>query len=770
MAAMQPVLTYGSATGSQPLTSSHFSALLSLVREAHLTEVRTVQQENQRLRTLIEDMDIVMDELGHDNSGGAAATFMPMASSKSRRDDVNKRWKATYGEAKSATFDNGMLEKVLTGAEEAQVGRSSKPRKVVRTDWVPRGRNSSSSACGSDMDEDGSIEPNDDKDGQGHSPRSQRQGSAQSMDTAQEVVGINNHHHRVSGLQPAWLGDNQGELTRRSSILRKGPKRASLSFMRGSDEARSQTQQRRSPCPGVFKVVSSPYFDTFFAVVILVNSAVIAAQAQLRGLEVGHSLGYDQVKDPGWDGEVWFDIAGWFFGIVFTIEIILRMCGFGRRFWKEIWNLFDTVIVLFWLAEVLLHNFTDLPDPALLQVLRLMKLLRLVRLFRQQQGFGALYLMTTALWGSFTILAGSAALLILVLMMLALLANQVLVETYLTKDYSIQEKLEVYEYFGTFSRALLSLFEMTLANWPPVCRLLVENVSELYLIPALVHKLTIGFAVVGIINGVFMQETLKVAATDDRIMVRQKAMAISTHIHKMEALFAKADNSGDGFLDLEEFRQVMSDKGISTWLASMDLDTTDVETLFRLIDGDDDGKITSRELVVGVSQLKGPARSIDLAVAMREQDKIQAVVAEVAVGLQAMKSALNSTTQALQAQADRERSLSSPKRTPTGGSTMKSATTRPRRQVEIQSPEASIPSRPSTPYVETSAVFAAEDRIQAALTPHKKHNAGNGADLQGTNSFTNGVDEFGAPPPGSSTSLRSEEGQLDPSECVFLNL
>eukprot|EP00971_Amphidinium_carterae_P008565 168923-Amphidinium_carterae.1 len=27
---------------------------------------------------------------------------------------------------------------------------------------------------------------------------------------------------------------------------------------------------------------------------------------------------------------------------------------------------------------------------------------------------------------------------------------------------------------------------------PPVCRLLVENVSELYLIPALVHKLTIG--------------------------------------------------------------------------------------------------------------------------------------------------------------------------------------------------------------------------------------------------------------------------------------
>jgi len=768
MAAMQPVLTYGSATGSQPLTSSHFSALLSLVREAHVTEVRTVQQENQRLRTLLEDMDVVLGELGHEDGAGGA-TFVPMASTKSRRDDVNRRWQATYGEAKSATFDNGMLEKVLTGAEEAQVGRSSKPRKVVRTDWVPRGRASSSSACGSETADETSID-HEEKEGPGASPRSQRQGSANTMESApvEDNAGINNHHHRVS--VPAWLGEQQ-EISRRSSLLRKGPKRASLSFMRGADEARSQTQQRRSPCPHIFTLVSSPYFDTFFAVVILVNSAVIAVQAQLKGLEVGHTLGYDNIEDPGWDGQVWFDLSGWLFGIAFTMEIILRMCGFGRRFWKELWNLFDTIIVLFWLAEVLLHSLTDLPDPALLQVLRLMKLLRLVRLFRQQQGFGALYLMTTALWGSFTILAGSAALLILVLMMLALLANQVLVETYLTKDYSIHEKLEVYEYFGTFSRALLSLFEMTLANWPPVCRLLVENVSELYLIPALVHKLTIGFAVVGIINGVFMQETLKVAATDDRIMVRQKAMAISTHIHKMEALFAKADNSGDGFLDLEEFRSVMSDKGISTWLASMDLDTTDVETLFRLIDGDDDGKITSRELVVGVSQLKGPARSIDLAVAMREQDKIQAVVSEVAVGLQAMKSALNSATQALQAQADRERSLSSPKRTPTG-STMKSAATRPRRQVEIQSPEASIPSRPSTPYVETSAVFAAEDRIQAALTPHKKHKVGNGSDSQGTNSFTNGMDDYHSPLPvvASSTLTRSEAGQLDPTECVMLNL
>eukprot|EP00971_Amphidinium_carterae_P219129 4349964-Amphidinium_carterae.2 len=59
---------------------------------------------------------------------------------------------------------------------------------------------------------------------------------------------------------------------------------------------------------------------------------------------------------------------------------------------------------------------------------------------------------------------------------------QILVETYLKEeDKPIEERLEVYLYFGTFSRALLSMFELTMANWPPICRLLMENVSELWM-------------------------------------------------------------------------------------------------------------------------------------------------------------------------------------------------------------------------------------------------------------------------------------------------
>merc|ERR1711987_41602 len=73
-----------------------------------------------------------------------------------------------------------------------------------------------------------------------------------------------------------------------------------------------------------------------------------------------------------------------------------------------------------------------------------------------------------------------------------------------------QEKLvneTLFLYFGTFTRCLLSMFEITLGNWPPVARLLSENVTEWFTLVNVLHKLTIGFALVGVLNGVILQET-----------------------------------------------------------------------------------------------------------------------------------------------------------------------------------------------------------------------------------------------------------------------
>eukprot|EP00403_Amphidinium_massartii_P033243 CAMPEP_0178449998 /NCGR_PEP_ID=MMETSP0689_2-20121128/42870_1 /TAXON_ID=160604 /ORGANISM="Amphidinium massartii, Strain CS-259" /LENGTH=695 /DNA_ID=CAMNT_0020075395 /DNA_START=33 /DNA_END=2121 /DNA_ORIENTATION=- len=389
------------------------------------------------------------------------------------------------------------------------------------------------------------------------------------------------------------------------------------------------------------KIIESPSFEATFGVLILLNAMVIACNAQYSGWGIGHDLGFADSIDSAslWpDAPDFFDALNWLFGFVFFLEIVLKLVAYRLSILHELWHWFDIILVVVWLVEVAsAGGGVLLLSPSVLRVLRLLKVLRLVRLVRSIQGFDALYVMTTALRGSLWVLLWTAALLSLVLLLFALLANQVLVETYLTDEsHPVEERLEVYLYFGTATRAFLSMFEMTLANWPPVCRLLVENVNEFWVVPSLMHKLTIGFAFVGVINGVFMQETLMVASTDDTIMVRQKERAMRTHTRKMRALFDKLDDSGDNLLDLEEFKAVVDGKDddedsrwIRTWLASMELDVSDVNTLYALLDESNDGRLTADELIDGISRLRGPARSIDMAVQMREHRSMQAAVGEL---------------------------------------------------------------------------------------------------------------------------------------------
>ena len=55
------------------------------------------------------------------------------------------------------------------------------------------------------------------------------------------------------------------------------------------------------------------------------------------------------------------------------------------------------------------------------------------------------------------------------------------------------------------------------------CKTKPAQCKEYFAIFNVAYKLVVGFAAVGIINAVFIQETFKVAASDDTVMMRQKA-------------------------------------------------------------------------------------------------------------------------------------------------------------------------------------------------------------------------------------------------------
>ena len=108
----------------------------------------------------------------------------------------------------------------------------------------------------------------------------------------------------------------------------------------------------------------------------------------------------------------------------------------------------------------------------------------------------------------------------------ALLLNQIIHGSYCNNSqYSYEDRQAVYHYFGTFSRAMLSMFELSMGNFPPIVWLLSEKVTSWFILFCLLHKLTVGFAVIGVINAVFIQETFNVANQDHYILRLQRERA-----------------------------------------------------------------------------------------------------------------------------------------------------------------------------------------------------------------------------------------------------
>ncbi|OLP87440.1 Sodium channel protein type 11 subunit alpha [Symbiodinium microadriaticum] len=343
-----------------------------------------------------------------------------------------------------------------------------------------------------------------------------------------------------------------------------------------------------------------------------------------------YDLGYPRFTLPA--SEEWpladlgFFMLDWVFGVIYFLEIIIKIFGLKCGFIKDPWNWFDSSLVMFWLVEKTLSAYAQL-DQGLLRVLRMGRVLRLLRLVKTIQGFDALYIMTTAMQGSVTVLFWSFVLLMVVQTLIAFTLNQALDSYFKDKTKPVNEQHQVFEYFGTAGRAMFTMFELTLANWPTAARILQENVTEYYGIFSVAYKLIIGFAAVGIINAVFMQETFKVAASDDKLMMRQKDRDRMLHTKKMRTLFAAADESGDGVLDQDEFREIMNNPDIRMWLAAQELPVRDPDVLWRLLD-DGDAELTADELVAGVDRLKGTAKGIDLAAFMMETREFQIKICE----------------------------------------------------------------------------------------------------------------------------------------------
>merc|ERR1711937_596503 len=106
----------------------------------------------------------------------------------------------------------------------------------------------------------------------------------------------------------------------------------------------------------------------------MVNVVVMGLEAQYKGTVLGQTHGYLNYRnsDETWpSGDKAFYWLNLIFGVIFFIELTLKIMAMRHTFFQFGWNWLDFIIVAIWLVEKLGLSFGV--DPLFVRLLRLGK-------------------------------------------------------------------------------------------------------------------------------------------------------------------------------------------------------------------------------------------------------------------------------------------------------------------------------------------------------------------------------------------------------------
>ncbi|CAE8614705.1 unnamed protein product [Polarella glacialis] len=378
------------------------------------------------------------------------------------------------------------------------------------------------------------------------------------------------------------------------------------------EEISPEVERSQSQFQKLEHFLQSGKFELLISALLCANVFFLALELQYHGATAGYHLSFYETpypKEEDWAQIDTFFVAGdYVFTGLFFIDVAVRIAVLRSKFWSVPMNWIDFVVVLTSLVQLAI----TLPiSPMFLRLLRVGKLTRSLRMVTSTNAVASLQLLVKCLASSVDMLCWS----FIILIFIQCIAGMIIAT--LAKDYIADESKDqetrraVFIYYGTFTRTFLTMFEILFANWAPACRVLVDNVSEWYSIFFLIYRCVIGFAVINVLNAVFVQQTLKAASSDEELSFKQRQKDQVKYAQKVKKLFQSMDVSDDGLITFDEFALLVEDPKLKFWMGQLELEYHDLLGLFEMLD-DGDGEISMDEFVEGAGRLKGTAKTIDI--------------------------------------------------------------------------------------------------------------------------------------------------------------
>lgn len=402
-------------------------------------------------------------------------------------------------------------------------------------------------------------------------------------------------------------------------------------------------------------LVTSKQYEFLVIGMIFVNAALIGAEVEYDAIvqEKDAAHGYQSQSAQS----LFFRVSEIIFCVLFTSELLLRMYAQRSAFFHITdrnggtssdgpWNCFDTLVVTMMLVDIVWSEVSTnasetLRSVAMLRLIRIMRLLRVVRIIRVLKFFRELRMMLNSIFGCFKSLVWSVLIMAMMFYVFGIVLTQA-ATNYLsnTTSWLDADTQFLRKHFGTLGRSILSLYESMCGgiSWGELYDALGELPAIFSFIFIIFISLAI-FAVVNVVTGVFLESALQVSQQDKDALIQEEMRQKEAYAKHVQTIFEEIALQGgeSSEINIEMFNEAMKDERMVAFFTALQLDASDVQTLFVLLDRDQTGTININDFMHGCIRLKGQASSLELA---KLSYQVEFVIHQVCLISQAMQDAI----------------------------------------------------------------------------------------------------------------------------------
>lgn len=251
------------------------------------------------------------------------------------------------------------------------------------------------------------------------------------------------------------------------------------------------------------------------------------------------------------------------------------------------------------------------PNLAIFRIVKLFRIFRIVKVIKFMHKFAELRILLNTLALSATSLMWSISLISVLIVASGIFVFNLAADIIEDASRDVEHREFMYQHFGTAARSSYTMWEATFsAAWTAKASYMVWNIHPAWAIYWLCYIVTVNFAVMRIVAALFLKKTMEVAAQDADRTAAGRLKHKQQYAQMLCRIFQLADTSGDGCINVSEFKSMLEKEEILQMFSKLDVELPELKLLFDVL-ASEDGEADYDEFLAGALKMKNSARCID---------------------------------------------------------------------------------------------------------------------------------------------------------------